>query len=272
MVRAVTDTPPDDNEIAHLWDTNADVWTRHVRAGYDRFRDLYNTPAFLDLIGDVAGLKLLDAACGEGRNTRQFARRGARVTGVDGAPRMIALARQEEDREPLGICYEVAPMADMACFADASFDGVVSTMALMDCADYRGAIDEFARVIRPGGMLAFSITHPCFDFDLDDRQWVRDDTGRVVGIRLGNYFRGGFGRFSWKFSAASEDVASRPFDSVYFDRTLSDYINPVCEAGFLIERIMEPRPTDEACRTEPGLQPHRLIPHSLLLRARRPGG
>ena len=63
-------------------------------ARYDRIADFYDakagqtvtdpaTAALLDLAGDVRGMRLLDVACGPGRVTRELARRGAQVTGLD---------------------------------------------------------------------------------------------------------------------------------------------------------------------------------------------
>ena len=170
-----------DDDVVRCWDANAEVWARHVQAGYDTYRLLYNNPAFFEFVGDVAGLTVLDAGCGEGYNTRLFARRGGRMTGIDISARMIELARAAEVREPLGISYEIGSMADMAQFADRSFDAIVSTMAIMDCADYEGAVSEFGRVLKAGGLLAFSLCHPCFPYT--DSEWQHDEEGRPVGLR-----------------------------------------------------------------------------------------
>ena len=164
-----------DDEVRRCWDDNAEVWARHVRAGYDTYRELYNNPAFFDFVGDLSGQSVLDAGCGEGFNTRLLARRGARMTGVDISPRMIDLARAEEEREPLGIRYQVASVSNLSVFVDETFDAVVSTMTLTDSADYEGAIREFWRVLRPEGLLAFSICHPCFTHGV--RCWELDDCG-----------------------------------------------------------------------------------------------
>jgi len=61
-------------------DDNADVWTEHVRRGWDTFREHLNNPAFLKLVGNLKGKTALDAGCGEGYNTRIFARMGAKMT------------------------------------------------------------------------------------------------------------------------------------------------------------------------------------------------
>src|SRR5882672_3496162 len=149
-------------EVSEQWNRNADLWASQVRAGFDVSRDYWNNPAFLEFICDLKGREVLDAGCGEGYNTRIFARRGARMTGVDISPRMLDLARDEERRDPLRIRYEQASYCDLSVFPDASFDAVVSTMALMDGPDFPLAMTEIARVVRPGGMVAYSILHPCF--------------------------------------------------------------------------------------------------------------
>lgn len=259
----------DDHEVAARWHGNADVWSRHVRAGYDTYRDHLNNPAFFALIGDIEGMVALDAGCGEGYNTRLLARRGARMIGVDIAEGMIEQARAAEASEPLGIHYEVASMTDMPMFANGQFDAVFSTMALMDCADYAAAVTEICRVLKLGGMLAFSILHPCFVFHLEAREWTRDESGAICGLKLGDYFRRGIGEDRWCFGSAPDRDEVEPFTVLYFDRTLADYINPLCACGFTIEAIEEPYPSDEACEAEPRLRKHRLLPISFMVRARK---
>jgi SAM-dependent methyltransferase len=82
----------DHNEVGHYWNGNADAWTRLARAGYDVYRDALNTPAFLEMLPPVEGLRGLDVGCGEGHNTRLLARRGAKMTAVDIAERFVELA------------------------------------------------------------------------------------------------------------------------------------------------------------------------------------
>jgi ubiquinone/menaquinone biosynthesis C-methylase UbiE len=259
-----------DDDVARCWDKNAEVWARHVRAGYDRYRDLYNNPAFFEFVGDLAGQEVLDAGCGEGYNTRLLARQGARMTGIDISAKMIELARAEEERDPLGIRYEAASMSDLSLFPAESFDCLISTMALMDCADYEAAIREFWRVLRPGGLLAFNICHPCFTYGGEaGAAWHCNEQGEVTGIRLGDYFKEATYAERWKFGAAPASEQVERFTVIYCDRRLGNLINPLCAAGFRLEAIAEPRPSKEACRADPRLWKHRLVPHSLCVKARK---
>ena len=174
------------DKVARYWDGNTAAWAREVRQGQDIGRELLNNPAFLALVGDLRGRQVLDAGCGGGHNTRILARAGAHMTGVALSARMIELAQEEERRAPLGIRYARASYTDLALFAGAAFDAVVSFMAMMDGPRFDLAVAECFRVLRPGGRLDFSITHPCFL--TRGSRWIRNEQGVKVSRVVGNYF------------------------------------------------------------------------------------
>ena len=242
-----------EDEVASYWDANADRWADHVRRGWDVFRDHLNNPAFFEMVGDLRGKAVLDAGCGEGYNTRLLAKRGAKVTGVDISPRMIDLARREEEREPLGIRYELGSLSDLSFLESEAIDAVVSTMALMDSPDIEDALREFHRVLRPAGDLFFSITHPCFM--TKGFEWLPDDAGVESRLLVSGYFDREPWVERWRFQSAPEDEAL--FAIPVFPRTLSDYVNRLINAGFVLQEIREPRPSEEACRAHPSLRPWR---------------
>jgi len=238
-----------ESEVAAQWDRNADVWADQVRNGWDIAREYWNNPAFLEFAGDLSGKIVLDAGCGEGHNTRMFARRGARMTGVDLSAKMIEFARAEELREPLGIRYERASFSKMEIFKSESFDEVISTMALMDGPDFPGAMREIARVLRPGATLAYSILHPCFA--TRGMGWINDDSGRAVKFTVADYFNSEPWIEHWKFGHAPNTSEVEAFGVPRFDRTLSDYINPTVAAGLRLQEIREPRAPESACALYP---------------------
>ncbi|WP_442504136.1 class I SAM-dependent methyltransferase [Marinivivus vitaminiproducens] len=256
-------------EVARRWNQNADQWTRDVRDGYDLYRDLFTFPAFRDFLPPLTGLRVVDLGCGEGSNTRRFARMGARMTGVDISDRLIEHARQAEDRAPLGIAYTVCSYSADTGFPEASFDAALSTMALMDGPDFEGAMHEAYRLVRPGGFIAFSISHPCFI--TPDLQWQEDDEGRRIALRVSRYFDRTDFTEHWRFGSRPKEEDVTPFAVPRFPRTISDYLNAVAAAGFRISRIDEPRPTSEACTAAPRLARWRdIAAFVLLVRADRP--
>jgi SAM-dependent methyltransferase len=259
-----------ESDVAANWDRNSAVWADQVRNRYDIFRELWNNPAFMEFVGNLTDRNVLAAGCGEGHNTRMFARRGARMTGVDLSGKMIALAIAEEEREPLGIRYERASYTDMTIFRDGSFDAVISTMALMDGPDFPAAMRELARVLRRDGMLAFSILHPCFI--TKGMGWIVDAPGRAIKFTVADYFNDEPWIDRWKFGRAPNSSQVDQFEVPRFDRTLSDYINPVIAAGLRLEEIREPRAPESACKKHPeAFQKYRdHVPLFMYIRASKP--
>lgn len=263
-----------DSDVARHWNANAPDWTRAVRAGWDVYREYVNNPAFFGMLPDLAALRVLDVGCGEGTNTRKFADLGAKLVGVDISEAMIAAAREHEADEPRGIEYHLTSGSDLSGFADASFDAVLSTMAMMDMPDHAGCMREVARVLAPGGLLQFSITHPCTMTRL--WEWVHDEQGRRRGVLVGDYFslgpstrEGDVDEFFFGAAPAAEKATARPFRIPRFFRTLSEYVNTLIETGFRIDRIEEPRAGDEATARCPNVADTRLVPYFLVFQCRR---
>lgn len=250
-------------DVAKHWDDNADQWTRDVRAGFDVYRDQFTFPAFLDALPTIAGLDVIDFGCGEGTNTRAFAKLGARVTGVDLSSRMIEHAKSVEEAEPVGIRYHVTSYSDHCGLPDSSFDAVVSTMALMDGPDLPGAMGEAYRLLRPGGFILFSVLHPCFI--TRGLGWEKDAEGRTSGLRVAGYFDRSTFTEQWRFGNRPKDEAVAPFSVPRFPRTMSDYLNAVASAGLVITNIAEPQPSAAACQTYPRFSRWRDIGAFLLL-------
>jgi SAM-dependent methyltransferase len=257
-------------EAGRLWNANADAWTKLARAGYDVYRDYLNTPAFFEMLPDVTGLLGLDIGCGEGHNTRLLAKRGARVTAIDIAENFIAHARQAEIDEPLGIDYRVASAVELP-FANATFDFATGFMSFMDVPETDRAIAESHRILKPGGFLQFSICHPCFD--TPHRRLLRDRNGLAYALEVGAYFRNREGEISeWLFGAAPPHAKQGlpKFRTPLFTRTLQQWLNLLIDTGFRLERVGEPRPSDETVRACPDVQDAQVVAYFLHLRVRKP--
>ena len=202
----------DDRENRAYWEGNAEEWTRLARAGYDRSRDLVNSPAFFAMLPDVRGRRGLDVGCGEGHNTRMLADRGAVMTALDVARGMIEPAQAEEARNRRGIVY-VRGSALSLPFNDGAFSFATAFMSLMDMPEHRRALDEVRRVLEPGGFFQLSMTHPCFQTPM--WQWLLDDDGNRRAVVCGDYFRELTGEVEeWGFTRARQDgLAATAFAS-----------------------------------------------------------
>ena len=158
-------------------------------------------------------------------------------------------------------------------FADASFDFATGFMSFMDIAETDLVLAEAYRVLKPGGFLQFSITHPCYD--TPHRRNLRDEDGITYAIEIGDYFHNLQGEVrEWLFSAAPPEAREGlpKFRVPLFTRTLSQWLNLLIEAGFCLERVEEPRPSDEVIRECPDLQDAQVVAYFLHVRARKPTG
>jgi ubiquinone/menaquinone biosynthesis C-methylase UbiE len=238
--------------------------------GLNVYHDEFNAPAFLSILPDVKDLEGLDIGCGEGTDTRLLAKRGAQMTAIDVSEKFITYAKESEDREPLGIRYQVASVWSIP-FPDGRFDFASATMSLMDIPQPERAIKEIFRVLKPRGFLQFSITHPCFDTPY--KKWVDDANGKHVAAVVGDYFKEMDGEIEeWIFSFTPSEVKEklRKFRIPRFTRTLSSWFNTLVDAGFIIERVLEPTASDETINHFPHLEDTRIISHFLIVRCRKP--
>jgi ubiquinone/menaquinone biosynthesis C-methylase UbiE len=117
----------------------------------------YERPAMIALAGDVDGHRVLDAGCGSGPLSAALVAKGAKVTGFDGSPAMVELARRRlgEDAD-----LHVADLSRPLPFADAAFDDVVVSLVLHYLQDWTAPLAELRRVLKPGGRLMLSVNHP----------------------------------------------------------------------------------------------------------------
>lgn len=189
---------------------------------------LYERPATLSLLPDVRGKSVLDAGCGPGIYSERLVKDGAKVTAIDASPKMIELAKQR-----LGETADIR-QADLSkpldFLKDESFDIVLSPLVLDYVENWHEIFAEFYRVLRPAGYFVFSIHHPFFDF---------------IYYKPENYFKTELVSCEWRgFADVRVEMPS-------FRRPLNELINPLLEAGFQIEKIIEPLPTEEFKDADP---------------------
>src|SRR3954452_1473937 len=88
----MTSEPQTAEQRPDHYDAFAEAYARESENGL--FNRWYARPAVLDLLGDVAGRRVLDAGCGSGPLFADLKERGANVAGFDASPAMIRLARE----------------------------------------------------------------------------------------------------------------------------------------------------------------------------------
>ena len=208
----------------------------------DLTRQFLLTPTILELLGEVAGQRVLDAGCGQGYLTRLLARSGAHVVSVEPADALIAYAREREAAEPLGISYEQADLTTWR-WGGPPFDAAVASMVLMDITDDRAALAACLQALRPGGRLVIAISHPCFE--------ESDSAFAAMGqIATREYFEHYVIPQRW---------------GARVHRPLSHYLNALTALGGQLEAVREPQaPPDPAADA---LERSRHVPSVIVMLA-----
>lgn len=210
----------------------AQMVVRREEAGIERDPIM---PQFLTLIGDVSGLSVLDAGCGEGYLARILARRGAEVIGIDLAAHLIQMARA---KDPEGsITYQVADLSQPLPAYHDHFDLIVSHFVLNDVSDYQGFLTTLGAVARHGGRLICSLNNP---YSFVVRGHITDyfDTGKAFAYR---------------------GMAAQGVKVPFYQRTLGEYLDAFLAAGFQLQRLID-LPTPEGSFTR---QSGNLIPEGV---------
>lgn len=114
---------------------------------------------FIARLPIAPGARALDVACGTGNLAIPMARLGARVTGVDIATNLLAQARERADAEGLAATFDEGD-AEQLPYPNASFDVVVTMFGAMFAPRPEAVATEFARVLKPGGLLAMANWDP----------------------------------------------------------------------------------------------------------------
>lgn len=117
-------------------------------------------PAIEELVGFARwrGSDVLEAGCGIGTDGLQFARAGARYTGLDFSPAAVELARGRFEDEAQAGEFVVGSVTDLP-FPDRSFDLVYSHGVIHHVPDMQRSVDELRRVLRPGGTAIVMVYH-----------------------------------------------------------------------------------------------------------------
>lgn len=205
------------------WDDSAEAWIADMGQEGDFARRHVLDAPMLDRVRKGGFRNALDVGCGEGRFCRMLAAAGIETTGIDPTARLLDAARE---RDPQGRYVEAR--AESLPFDPASFDLVVSYLTLIDIDDYRNAIAEMTRVLRPGGSLLIANLN---SFSTAGR-W-HGEGAAATGYLIDNYME-----------ARAEWVSWRGILIRNWHRPLHLYMQALLAQGLRLTHFDEPAPHD----------------------------
>ncbi|SFR29615.1 Methyltransferase domain-containing protein [Lentzea waywayandensis] len=195
----------------------------------------YVRPAIVDLAGDVAGRRILDAGCGAGPVSAALRDRGAVVSGFDRSAKMVELARQRLGDD---VDLRVADITGPLPYPDGAFDDAVAALVLHYLEDWTAPLAELRRVLKPGGRLIVVVNHPIL------LKMVHRETDYFATTKWSD---------EYNFNGQKAVLT-------YWHRPLHAMTDAFTAAGFRTAVISEPPPAPEA---------HELFPDEM---ARFPSG
>ncbi len=207
-----------------VYDAMGEAFARHAFSS--TYNLLYDQPVVRSLIPDVNGKVVLDVGCGPGTYFGWLLEGGAEVIGVDASPTMIDIAARRFGRRVRLHVHE-APQP-FRFLDDGEIDVAISALMIHYVRDPLPLLQELARVLAPNGALILSTTHPTTD-------WVR---------KGGSYFDTALETDLWTTDGEEHEVR-------FWRMPLQSLTDAFFAAGFVIERLVEHRPSVELAEADP---------------------
>lgn len=176
----------------------------------------FERPALISLLPELGQQNILDAGCGSGWLTEYMLAQGAKVTALDFNSDFVSLTQQRVQGKAEVLQANLAE--PLPVLADATFDLITCPLVMHYLKDWLPVFKEFYRVLKPDGQLIFSTHHPIIDWQ---------------NFPVESYF-------SFELLEDEWDVGKVKF----YRRPLSAMSQDLAEAGFFIERLLEPQPLE----------------------------
>lgn len=229
--------------------------------GYRKIRDnnvnannLFEIPALFSMMPDLKGKRVLDLGCGFGEHCKRFAENGAdKVVGIDISEKMLKTAKEENS--DARITYINMAMEDLPQIKE-QFDVVVSSLAFHYVEDFSGVVESIYNILSENGVLIFSQENPLCTCHSGGNRWTKDENGKKLYLNLADYGVEGERESVWFVDHVKK-----------YHRTFSTIVNTLIDAGFSIERMLEPLPSEELLERYPEYYDLFHKPDFLLLRA-----
>jgi len=241
----------DPSTVKH-YNENAENYHKHVSDPNDStFHAYYEKPAIRAELPDLNGLEVISIGCGSGVDARWLADNGAkRVVGIDISKGLLDIAKNNNpDLE-----FHEMDMEKLD-FPDSSFDLAYSSLAIHYVDDWTVPLKEAYRILRPNGKYVFSCGHPV-DSGVE-YEIINGVKYALLGRKVDQTTRA---RTVYGDYLAADTNGVKPVTGILadaeitvFHRPVSKMVEEILASGFVIEKLIEPLPTDGLKDVDPAI-------------------
>lgn len=227
---------PTEKSTINWYNKNATGYVAHVRNTNESiYHSLYEKPAMYGLVPNLRGKKVISLGCGSGEDSIHLKKRGAKESiGIDISTELIKIAQKSYPT-----CSFYVMNMEKLKFSNNTLDFAYSSLAIHYLENWTPVFKEVYRVLKPNSYFLFSCGHPTrtamasFNNKTEESSKLETTKNKISGkVKIvGSYLdrkklSGGFGKntvTTWR-------------------KSFSEISSEILSAGFLIERIEEPRP------------------------------
>ncbi len=228
----------EDKKMAEAWDKISQSYQRRYQIGTSKLHwgPLCPSEEELRLLGDVKGKRIIEIGAGAGQNSIVLSKQGAIATAYDISREQLNHGQKLAEEQKVKVNFVRGDFQRLRDhFNPSSFDIAMSAYALQYCQTLESMNDtlkQIHEILIPEGILVFSLDHPVRTIG-----YWEEGTDRFV---LDKYFDRS--EKEWNYTFPETGVSARMRGSF---KTVSDIVNGVLQAGFKLEKLLEPEPVKQ---------------------------
>ncbi|MGI8704006.1 MAG: class I SAM-dependent methyltransferase, partial [Candidatus Limnocylindrales bacterium] len=211
------------------WDRVAGWYDGWVGERGSTYHQAVAIPAALELLDPQLAEEILDLGAGQGVLAPYIVERGARYTGLDASPRLIAAAKRRHGSRGRFLLGDARDLRKVDGIRPASYDAAVFLLSIQDIDPIEPVLDSVTWALRPTGRVVIVMTHPAFRQPRHSG-WGFDESRKLQFRRVDSYLT--------PMAVSMKSIGGEP-PTRSFHRPLSSYVDALANAGFVVDAMRE---------------------------------
>ena len=243
----------------------AEYWNKRSGSKGEVYKRYVLDPIMFRLVHSFTNKTVLDLGTGNGYLVQNFIRKKVkRLILIDSSKYNLEFAKQQSTDKRIEYLEQDATKKWKV--DSQSIDIIYSNMMLNEVANIKTPIAESFRVLKKNGVFIFSVVHPSWDLFIFAQGKAGKKSKKIRG--LGNYFRRGYAKFIMGTGSITRpdltEEYNQEFEVEHYQRPLSDYFNTLVDAGFKVNKIVEPKLTKTLLQKNPRFKEYEDHPIGLI--------